>query len=256
MQEILKKCLWRQNMETYSQIKNNVKKLRLNAIFENIEQRTKEAIDTHMSYIDYLLILTQDEIDRREQKRKELAIKKAMLGRYKRITAFDFNFNPKINRQKIMNLLTCNFISKSENVIFEGPTGVGKTFLSKTLAYEACCRGYKAIFTRTEKMLDIIFSGKADGSYQKKLNIYIKPDLLILDDWGMTAFSNQYLNILNEIISERYESGSIIITSNRPIENWDELFNEPVISSALIDRIFHNSHIIKIQGKSYRRRLK
>ena len=105
-------------------------------------------------------------------------------------------------------------------------------------------------------MLDIIYSGKADGSFQKKLNAYIKPDLLVLDDWGMTAFSNQYLNILNEIISERYENGSIIITSNRPIESWDELFNEPIITSALIDRLFHNSHIIKIQGKSYRRRLK
>jgi len=243
-------------METYSQIKNNIKKLRLNAVFENIEQRTKEAIDTGMSYIDYLLILTQDEIDRREQKRKELAIKKAMLGSYKHIIEFDFNFNPQINRQKIMDLLTCNFISKAENVIFEGPTGVGKTFLSKAIAHEACCRGYKVLFIRSEKMLDIIFSGKADGSYQRKLKTYIKPDLLILDDWGMTAFSNQYLNILNEIISERYENGSIIITSNRPIENWDELFNEPVISSALIDRLFHNSHIIKIQGKSYRRRLK
>jgi len=243
-------------VETYSQIKNNLKKLRLGAVLENIEERTKEAIDTHMSYIDYLLLLTQDEVDRRTQRKKDMAIKKAMLGRYKRITDFDFNYNPGINRKKIMDLLTCHFIVKSQNIIFEGPAGVGKTFLAKTLAYEACCNGYKALFTRTEKMLDTIFSGKADGSYQKKLNMYIKPDLLILDDWGMTAFSNQYLNIMNEIISERYEDGSIIITSNRPIENWDELFSEPVISSALIDRIFHNSHIIKIQGKSYRRRLK
>jgi DNA replication protein DnaC len=106
-------------METYSQIKINLKKLRLHAVLENIEQRTKDAIDTHMSYIDYLLILMQDEVDRREQNRKELAIKKAMLGRYKRIMDFDFNFNPNINRQKIMNLLSCTFISKSENVIFE-----------------------------------------------------------------------------------------------------------------------------------------
>jgi DNA replication protein DnaC len=243
-------------METYSQVKINLKKLNLNGIFENIELKTKEAIDTQLSYIDYLLMLTQDEIERREQIKKELTIKKAMLGRINHITEFDFNFNPNINRQKIMDLVACNFIRKKENIIFEGPTGVGKTFLSKAIAYEACCRGYKVLFTRVEKMLDIIFGGKADGSFQKKLNIYTKPELLVLDDWGMTSFTNQYLNILNEIISERYENGSIIITSNRPVENWDELFNEPVISSALIDRIFHNSHIVNIQGKSYRKRLK
>lgn len=243
-------------METYSQIKNNLKKLRLKAILENIEYMTKEAIDTQMSYTDYLLLITQDEIDRREQNRKNLAIKKAMLGRYKRISEFDFNFNVSINRKKIMDLVTCNFICKHENIIFEGPTGVGKTFLAKAIAHEACCKGFKVLFSRTEKMLENIFSGKADGSYLKKMNMYIKPQLLVLDDWGMTVFSNQYLNILNEIISERYENGSIIITSNRPLENWDELFSEPVISSALIDRIFHNSHIMKIQGKSYRKRLK
>jgi DNA replication protein DnaC len=242
-------------METYSQIKSNLKRLRLHAIIEHIEERTKEAIDTHMSFIDYLLLLTQDEIDRREQNRKALAIKRAMLGRYKHITEFDFNFNPKINRQKIMDLLTCRFILKAENIVFEGPAGVGKTFLSKALAHEACCKGFKALFTRTEKMLHTVYSGKADGSYQKKLNMYIKPDILVLDDWGMTVFSNQHLNILNEIISERYENGSIIITSNRPLETWDELFAEPVICSALIDRLFHNAHIIKIPGKSYRRRL-
>ena len=83
---------------------------------------------------------------------------------------------------------------------------------------------------------------------------FIKPNLLVLDDWGLTEFNNQFLGILNEIISERYENGAIIITSNRPIENWDELFNEPVISSALLDRIFHNSHLIKMEGKSYRQR--
>ena len=96
------------------------------------------------------------------------------------------------------------------------------------------------------------YSGKADATYQKKLDSFIKPDLLILDDWGMTPFTDIMLNILNEVISERYENGSIIITSNRLFTMWGELFGEPVISSALLDRIFHNAHKIEIDGKSYR----
>lgn len=240
-------------METTSQVKSNLKELRLSSIVENIDMRVNEAIKTKMSYIDLMLIITQDELEKRRHTKKELAIKRSQLGNCKNIVEFDFDFNPGINRQKIMSLITCEFISKKENIIFAGPTGVGKTFLAKAIGLEACCKGYKVLFTRTAKMLDHIFSGKADNSYQKKLDSYIKQDLLILDDWGMQSFAGNMLNILNEIISEKYEKGSIIITSNRPIENWDELFNEPVISSALLDRLFHNSHKVIIKGKSFRR---
>jgi DNA replication protein DnaC len=219
---------------------------------ENLDMRNTEAITHKVSYLDFLLHLTQDECDRRKFRKKELSIKKANLGKARHILEFDFDFNPSINRQQIVNLSTCEFIHQNENIIFVGPTGVGKTCLAKALALEACSKGYKVLFTRTAKMLELIYSGKADGSYQKKLDSFIKPELLILDDWGMTPFPDMMLNILNEVISERYENGSIIITSNRPFTKWDELFTEPVISSALLDRLFHNAHKIKIQGKSYR----
>ena len=102
------------------------------------------------------------------------------------------------------------------------------------------------------KMLEYIYSGTADNSVQKKMKQFLKPDLLILDDWGLQVFPNHLLSILNEIISERYERGSLIVTSNRPLQNWHELFSEPVVSSALLDRLFHNAHRIVIEGKSYR----
>jgi len=239
-------------MESMMQIKTNLKELRLSSFYENIEQRNNEAIKSKMSYIDFLLALSQDEIDRRKFKRKESAIIKSNIGKYKNILEFDFDFNASINRQQIMNLATCAFIKKSENIIFAGPAGVGKTCLAKAIGIEACNRGFKVLFTRTAKMLELIYSGKADATYQKKIDSFIKPDLLILDDWGMTPFADNMLNILNEIISERYENGAMIITTNRPLQKWNELFNEPVISSALLDRLFHNSHRITIQGKSYR----
>lgn len=242
-------------MESMAQIKTNLKTLRLSSFNENIEQRNQEAIKSKMSYIDFLLALTQDEIDRRKLKRRENAIKKANFGKYKNILEFDFDFNVSINRKQIMDLATCEFIKRNENIIFVGPAGVGKSCLAKAIGLEACNKGYKALFIRTAKMLEYIYSGKADATFQKKTNEFIKPDLLILDDWGMTAFADNMLNILNEVISERYENASIIITSNRPFTKWEELFNEPVISSALLDRLFHNAHKIKIQGKSYRQRV-
>lgn len=239
-------------METLSSIKDNLKTLKLKSMYENIDFLIGEAINTKLSYVDFLLILTQNEIDRRKNNKRELGLKKSNMGRIKRIQEFDFDFNPNINRQQVMKLILCEFIKNSENILIAGPTGVGKTFLAKAIGYEAVNKGYSVLFVRTNKMLEDIYCGKADNTFNKRLNQYIKPDLLILDDWGMTEFNDIMLNILNEIISERYENGSLIITSNRPIENWDELFKEKVIGSALLDRIFHEVNKIKITGKSYR----
>ena len=242
-------------METHAQIKSNLKYLKLSSVYENFEQRVSEAIQTKMGYADFLLILTQDEIDRRKLRKQENSIRKAGLGRYKRLLEFDFDFNPNINRQQVLQLASCEFIRRDENVLFVEPTGVGKTFLAKAIAHEACSKGLSVIFTRTMKMLEYIYSGNADNSTSKRIKQFIKPDLLILDDWGLQAFPNKLLNILNEIMSERYEQGSIIITSNRPLENWSELFTEPVVSSALLDRLFHNAHRVVIEGNTYRKML-
>lgn len=242
-------------METNAQIKTNLRQLRLSSFYEGFETHINDAVESKMSYSDFLLKLTQDEIDRRKIKKQENLIKRANLGRYHKLMEFDFHYNPEINKQQILQLASCDFIRRNENLILVGPTGVGKTFLAKAITHEACTHGYSAVFIRTMKMLETIYAGRADNSVQKKMKQYIKPDLLILDDWGLQAFPNHLLEILNEIISERYEQGSIIVTSNRPLEKWDELFSEPVVCSALLDRLFHNAHKILIKGKSYRKSL-
>lgn len=239
-------------METLAPLKQQLKQLRLKAMHENLDIFINEAIRTKLSYADFLLMMSQSELDARYSKKRETALKKSNMGRLKRIEEFDFDFNPGINRQLVMKLLQCDFIRNSENILIAGPTGVGKTFLAKSLGYEAVQKGYSVVFTRTNKMLEDIFAGKADNSFNKRLSGYVKPDLLILDDWGMIEFGSQMLHILNELISERYEKGAIIITSNRPVENWAELFPEKVIGSALLDRLLHQAHPMIITGKSYR----
>ena len=140
-----------------AQIKSNLKELRLKSFLDNLEQRNSDAIKSKMSYIDFLLSLSQDEIDSRRFKRKERAINKANLGRYKNILEFDFSFNPNINKRQVMDLATCQFITRDENIILVGPAGVGKTCIAKSIGLEACNKGYKVLFTRTAKMLEYIY---------------------------------------------------------------------------------------------------
>jgi len=239
-------------METSAQLKLQLKELRLFSVIENLEKRIKQAIEDKESYLDFLAGLVQDEIDRRKFEKRQRRLHQACFKRLKYLKEFDFSFNPDINRQQIKSFETCDFIKKHENIIICGATGVGKTHIAKGIGIEACNRGYNVIFTRVFKMLEEIHSAKADATVSKKIKKYNKPDLLILDDWGFRPFPDHLLDILNEVISERYESGSVIITSNRNITKWNELFSEKVIASALLDRIFHRCHKIIIKGKSYR----
>jgi len=239
-------------MGTQAQLKMQLKELRLFSVIENLEVRIKQAIEDKETYLDFLSGLIQDEIDRRKFEKRERRLKQACFGRLKYLKEFDFSFNPKISSRQIKSFLTCEFLNKHENIIICGPTGVGKTHISKGIGIEACYKGYKVMFTRVFKMLEEIHSGKADSTVGRKMRKYIKPDLLILDDWGFRPFPDHLLDILNEVVSERYEVGSVIITSNRSLSKWNELFSEKVIASALLDRIFHRCYKINIKGKSYR----
>jgi DNA replication protein DnaC len=243
-------------MESSGQLKTQLKELRLKSIVENVDIRIKQAIEEKSSYLDFLSILIQDEIDRKKSEKRERRLKQAKFGRLKYLKDFDYTFNVSINKQEIMNLETCDFIREKENIIICGPTGVGKTHIVKGIGIEACFKGYTVMFTRVFKMLETIYSAKADATVNKVIMKYIKPDLLILDDWGMRPFPDHLLDILNEIISERYENSSVIITSNRKTEKWNQLFTDNIIASAMIDRLFHKSHYIQITGKSYRTGIK
>ena len=239
-------------MDLTHQLTPHLTRLRLSGILETLDIRNQQAINQKWSYMEFLSRLLEDEVQRRDQKQLALRIRRSTINSTKTLETFDFSFNPTINRQQILDLAGCLYIHQKRNVIICGPTGVGKSHLAQALGHEACRRGYKALFTSTHHMLSHLNAGRADDTYQRRLNSYLKPDLLIIDDFGLKPLRPPGPEDLYEVISRRYEQGSILLTSNRSPTEWYDLFIDPLLASAALDRLLHGAHAIIITGDSFR----
>lgn len=215
--------------------------------------RNRQAIEDKLSYVEFLQRLLEDEVERRAQKQLLLRLRRAAFAMEKTLEGFDWSFNPNINRQQILDLATGQWIERKETCLMVGPAGVGKSHLAQALGHEACRRGYHVLFSPTAKMLAHLGGGRADGTYDRRLAGYLRPDLLILDDFGLRSLRGREPEDFYEVICERYERGSILLTSNRDTSEWTEAFGEnPLLASAVLDRLAHRAHLITITGKSYR----
>jgi len=181
-----------------------------------------------------------------------LRLRRAAFDPTKTLEGFDFSFNPKLNKAQVFDLATCQFIARHESVLVYGPTGVGKSHLAQGLAHEACRRGHEVLFVNTDKMLSHLAGGRADGTREQRLARYSRPDLLVLDDFGLKPLRAPGPEDLYDVINERYERGSILLTSNRDRAEWPELFGEPLLASAALDRLTHGAHFVEITGQSFR----
>jgi DNA replication protein DnaC len=241
-------------MELSHQLTPHLKHLRLSGILETLEARHRQAVEAKWSYIEFLERLLQDEVERRGQKQLNLRLRRATLGTTKSLETFDFNFNPTINRQHILALAAGDYIREKRNAILCGPTGVGKSHLAQALGHEACRRGYDVLFVNTYKMLQHLHGGRADDSLDRRIKLYLRPDLLTLrvDDFGLKPLQAPAPSDLYDVINERYERGSLLLTSNRPPAEWPGLFGDPLLAAAGIDRLCHRAEIIIIRGDSFR----
>lgn len=234
-----------------------LKTLRLGGLLETLEIRVKQAEEQELDYISFLQLMVQDEIERREAKKLTQRLSRASFEEQKIIEDFDFSFNPKIKRSLVRDLGTCLFIDKKEHVLICGSAGVGKTHLAQALGHEACRRRYDVLFVKAVKMFRNLHAARADHSWEKKMKRYLRPDLLIIDDFGLTALNATQAEDFYEIVTERHLKSSMIITSNRPPQDWVALFPDPVMANSALDRLAHHAHHIIIEGgESYRKKLR
>jgi DNA replication protein DnaC len=241
-------------MDPFTQLLPRLKQLRLSGLLDSLDVRNRQAIDERLSYPEFLARLLEDEVERRAQKQLQLRLRRAAFHGDKTLESFDFHFNPTINRQQVFDLATGAYIQRHENILICGPSGVGKSHLAQALGHEACRRGADVLFTSAPKLLQHLNGGRADGTYERRLQLYVRPDVLIVDDFGLKPLHPPGAEDWFDIIAERYEHGSLIITSNRALSEWPDLFGNPILASAGLDRLFHNAHALTITGTSFRAR--
>lgn len=212
------------------------------------EAASKESI----SYLEFLDKLLWEEIVAKRERATATNLKLAKLPYVKSLEAFDFQFQPSANERKMNELKTLSFVARSENVIFLGPPGVGKTHLAVGLAVEAIKNGYTAYFLSAHELIAMIRENIATGRIHRKLKSLSKPNILLIDEVGYSTMEEEVAHYFFQIVSNRYEKGSIILTSNKSYGSWGEMFGNTVVATAVLDRLLHHSTTINIKGDSYR----
>jgi DNA replication protein DnaC len=229
-----------------------LKKLRLSGVLQTLDLRTREAVEDQLCHEEFLYRLLQDEVERREAKQLELRRRRACFDNRKSLEDFDFAFNPRIPKARILDLATCRFVERREVVIFLGPAGTGKSHLAQAIGERACRAGFRVLYTSAHRMLTRLRAARADQSYERQLLRYTAPELLIVDDLGLRPLEGDEPIDLYEVIRQRYERGAMILTSNRALEEWYPLFEDRLLASAAMDRLLHHAHVVLLEGHSYR----
>ena len=229
--------------------------MRLSGMLHTLPDRIAYAKKVKLSQQDFLELVLQDEIDRRDQVGLTNRLQKARFEEEQVFENFDWDADITFDRDKVRDLFSLGFLDRKEDVILMGPAGVGKTFLASALGHSSCRANKSVLFIRADTMLKELRQSRADNSTDKLMRKLISCDLLVIDDFGLRKLNHEKSSDIYELIIERHRRSSTIITSNRSIEEWVPLFDDPLLAQSALDRLAHNAHQITIEGESYRQKL-
>lgn len=228
--------------------------LKLTGMSEALDEQLRSPDIDQLAFEERLGLMVDREITARDNRRLKARLKKARLRQNACLEDIDYRHPRGLKREQIQQLLGNRWIQEHQNVIITGPTGVGKTWLACALAQKACRDGHTVQYLRLPRLLQDLNLARADGRYPKLMAGYAKTDLLLLDDWGLAPLSEGQRRDLLEIVEDRHNLKSTMITSQMPVEHWHELIGDPTLADAILDRLIHNAHRVPLKGESLRKK--
>jgi DNA replication protein DnaC len=239
-------------MSVTAELKPLLKRLKLGAMLDTLPERLSLARRDQLDYAVFLQILLADEVGRRDNRNLELRLQKAGFEEICRLDDFDWSAGVTLDRRLLDTAFSLDFLNRHEHVLFVGPVGVGKSFLAQALGFAAVRAGHNVRFSRADAFFKTLAQARVDHTLEKAFRSFLVPDLLILDDFGLQKLSAQQSTDLYELIIARHRKSSFVFTSNRAVDEWLGLFDDPILGNSALDRLANAAYQIVIEGTSYR----